>query len=126
MADYLHTESRDQSLVGQVGRIVELHKQKTLLNLADKSANTLGAISVKLVVVFLGLLTIMMLCLGMAAFLNDIMNSPYWGFVIMGVVLGFFTYLLILKGKSWLTDLFSNEMLELFYHHKEDEDEDDQ
>ncbi|KPM46723.1 phage holin family protein [Jiulongibacter sediminis] len=123
MAEYYYTETEDQTLMEQLGNYVELQKEKVVLNLVEKSSNTLANLAVKVIFMVMALLAITMFCFGFAIFLNYRLENPFVGFFITGALLVLAGFVLYFMGKNWLADFIGNDLIDNIFKEGENHEE---
>ncbi|WP_304238159.1 phage holin family protein [Jiulongibacter sediminis] len=123
MAEYYYTETEDQTLMEQLGNYVELQKEKVVLNLVEKSSNTLANLAVKVIFMVMALLAITMFCFGFAIFLNYRLENPFVGFLITGALLVLAGFVLYFMGKNWLADFIGNDLIDNIFKEGENHEE---
>ena len=100
-----------ESLIDRVKSYVETRIDLLKLKGIDKSSSFLSLLIAMVVVILISFIALMLLSVGMALFLGDLLGKPYYGFFIMAV-LYLITGLVIYSNRDkWLKKPIANSMI---------------
>lgn len=95
---------------------VELYKLKAI----DKTTDVFSSIAAGIVIGVIITFFIILLSIGGALYLGEMLGKPYYGFLAVAAIYAFVAIVLVIFRKVWLEDLFNDYIINQIFKEKKD------
>ena len=115
-----HTGIKDHlsSLTDNIEGLIKTFYRLTVVRITEKAVNVASGIVNALAVAVFAFLFLVFVCIGLALWLGDLMNSNAAGFLVMAGVFAIVIAALIILRKKTLFPLFRNMLVKKIYDNK--------
>ena len=104
-----------ESLADSVEGFFKTYYRLTVVKITEKAVNIASGVVNALAVAVFGFLFLVFVCIGLALWLGDLVNSNAGGFLIMGGVFAIVIVALVVLRKKTLFPLFRNILIKKIY-----------